>query len=152
MIEFDCLEEWRILTILIRNCSLVLKCCNNSNTWLDVLQHLKWISWTTFRILRSSFMSRFNYCRQVVQIKMLRCVRLSSETIWTITFFFITLHLTIDHSLLSRDQGERVFPYFLFSESVSYEFGGRGGVITYNYPRDKQPDTKVIITNYAFSL
>lgn len=30
-----------------------------------------------------------------------------------------------------------------FLESVSYEFSGHGGVITYNYPKDKQPDTKV---------
>ena len=30
-----------------------------------------------------------------------------------------------------------------FAESVSYEFSGRGGIITYTYPRDKQPDTKV---------
>jgi len=28
------------------------------------------------------------------------------------------------------------------NESVSYEFSGRGGVITYNYPEDRQPDTK----------
>ena len=35
--------------------------------------------------------------------------------------------------------------FFFISESVSYEFSGRGGVITYSYPRDKQPDTKVII-------
>jgi hypothetical protein len=28
-------------------------------------------------------------------------------------------------------------------ESVSYEFKGKGGVITYNYPEEKKPDTKV---------
>ena len=132
--------------ILTRNCSLVLLyCCNhyNSDTWLDILQHLKWMFCRTSmssEVLRR----RFNYCRQVVQIEMLRCVRLSSETIWTITSFFVTLHLKIDNSFLSRDPVGRFFQYFLFSESVSYEFGGRGGVITYNYPRDKQPDTKVI--------
>ena len=27
---------------------------------------------------------------------------------------------------------------------MSYEFSGRGGVITYNYQEDKQPDTKVL--------
>ena len=32
---------------------------------------------------------------------------------------------------------------YIISESVSYEFSGRGGIITYNYPKDKQPDTKV---------
>ena len=37
-----------------------------------------------------------------------------------------------------------IFKNFLFLESVSYEFSGRGGVITYNYPEDKQPDTKVL--------
>lgn len=36
------------------------------------------------------------------------------------------------------------------TESVSYEFGGRGGVITYNYPRDKQPDTKADSLSLAF--
>ena len=45
---------------------------------------------------------------------------------------------------LQRPQEWDFFQFFLFPESVSYEFGGRGGVITYNYPRDKQPDTKVI--------
>ena len=28
-------------------------------------------------------------------------------------------------------------------ESVAYEFNGKGGVITFNYPDDKKPDTKV---------
>jgi hypothetical protein len=31
----------------------------------------------------------------------------------------------------------------LISESVAYEFRGKGGVITYSYPEDKKPDTKV---------
>jgi len=35
-------------------------------------------------------------------------------------------------------------------ESVSYEFSGRGGVITYNYPEDKQPDTKGDSLTLAF--
>ena len=32
---------------------------------------------------------------------------------------------------------------FLIPESVAYEFKGKGGVITYSYPEDKKPDTKV---------
>jgi len=35
-------------------------------------------------------------------------------------------------------------------ESVSYEFSGRGGIITYTYPRDKQPDTKADKLSLAF--
>jgi len=35
-------------------------------------------------------------------------------------------------------------------ESVSYEFSGRGGVITYNYPEDRQPDTKADSLTLAF--
>jgi len=35
-------------------------------------------------------------------------------------------------------------------ESVSYEFSGHGGVITYNYPKDKQPDTKADKLSLAF--
>ena len=31
----------------------------------------------------------------------------------------------------------------LIPESVAYEFKGKGGVITYSYPEDKKPDTKV---------
>ena len=42
------------------------------------------------------------------------------------------------------------FSFFLIRsgkilESVSYEFSGHGGVITYYYPGDEQPDTKVNI-------
>ena len=110
MIEFDCLEEWRtiylpetaayyyyIVAIIFRY------------TWrLDILQHLKWSFCRTSRSLEV-LRRRFNYCRQVVQIQMLWCVRLSSETIWTITSFFVTLHLKIDHSLLSRDPDGRDF-------------------------------------------
>ena len=31
----------------------------------------------------------------------------------------------------------------LIPESVAYEFKGKGGVITYSYPEEKKPDTKV---------
>ena len=35
---------------------------------------------------------------------------------------------------------------------MAYEFKGKGGVITYSYPEDKKPDTKVSALNNDNSL